>query len=192
MVSSLLNSKIVGFNVGSSPASGSSTLSIGAGGFSAVISALDSDSRFKTLSRPSVRVRSGFQAKFSVGQDVPVLGQSTLDKNGNPVQSINYMSSGDILSVTPDVHEKIIDLVVSQEISSFTATTSGVNNSPTLLKRSVSTNLSLKPDETVAIAGLNDSSTDNSRNRLFGYSVGHSDIDSETEIIVFLNVDKIN
>jgi hypothetical protein len=56
------------------------------GGLDVVLAMLDQDSRFKTISRPMVRVRSGAQARFSVGQDVPVLGQATLDKNGNPVQ----------------------------------------------------------------------------------------------------------
>ncbi|MFJ3044782.1 hypothetical protein ACIPEN_03020 [Herbaspirillum chlorophenolicum] len=40
----------------------------------AVFSALSSDSRFKTISAPSLRVRSGASGRFSVGQDVPVLG----------------------------------------------------------------------------------------------------------------------
>lgn len=191
LVSSLLSPKILGLNVAPSIPSGSNSLSVGAGGFNLILSTLDNDSRFKTVSKPSVRVRSGSQAKFSVGQDVPVLGQATLDKNGNPVQSVNYMSSGDILTVTPDVHENIIDLNVSQEISSFTATTSGVNNSPTLLKRTVTSNLSIKADETIAIAGLNDSSSDGSHNRLFGYNIGHLDDESSTEIIVFLTVEKV-
>ena len=56
----------VGSSVGSVLTTGNS-LSLGLGNFAVAISSLDADSRFHSLSRPSVRVRSGFQAKFLVG-----------------------------------------------------------------------------------------------------------------------------
>jgi general secretion pathway protein D len=40
----------------------------------AVYSALSADSRFKVVSTPSLRVRSGGSGRFTVGQEVPVLG----------------------------------------------------------------------------------------------------------------------
>ena len=163
----------------------------GAGGFSVLLASLDSDSRFKTISRPSVRVKSGGTAKFLVGQDVPVLASSTLDKNGNPVQSVNYVSSGDILTVTPDIHQSIIDLSVTQELSSFTSTTSGVNNSPTLLKRTVSSSLSVRPNELITIAGLSDLSVSSAHSRLFGFEIGRSDSSASTEIIVLLTAETV-
>lgn len=116
-----------------------------------------------------VRVRSGAQARFSVGQDVPVLGQATLDKNGNPVQSVDYRQSGVILTVTPDIHESIIDLDISQELSSFVATTTDVNNSPTLLKRTVNSKLSIRSGEVVIFAGLNEKKKRSNRKPFFWF-----------------------
>jgi len=170
---------------------GSNSLGVQNAGLDVVLSLLDQDSRFKTISRPMVRVRSGAQARFSVGQDVPVLGQATLDKNGNPVQSVDYRQSGVILTVTPDVHESIIDLDITQELSSFITTTTGVNNSPTLLKRTVNSKLSIKPGEVVIFAGLNETKADQSESRFLGFKVGSQANNTDTEILVFVEAERI-
>ena len=151
--------------------SGANAIGYVNGGLDVVLSLLDKDSRFKTVSRPMVRVRSGAQARFSVGQDVPVLGQAVLDKNGNPVQSIDYRQSGVILTVTPEVRESVIDLDNFEELSSFIATSTGVNNSPTLLKRSVNSKLSIKAGEVVIFAGLNEQKR-STQSRFLGFKVG--------------------
>lgn len=122
--------------------------------FSAVVSALSTDSRFKVISSPSARVRSGSSAALTVGSDVPVLGQATMDKNGNPVQSVEYKSSGVILNVSPVAYDEVVQLQLDQQISNFVPTTSGVNNSPTLIKRQIKTNLGLKSDDVVVMGGL--------------------------------------
>ncbi|MBI5437639.1 MAG: hypothetical protein HY936_01565 [Nitrosomonadales bacterium] len=56
--------------------------------------------------------------------------------------------------------ETVVDLDISQELSSFVATTTGVNGSPTLLKRTVNSKLSIKPGEVVIFAGLNEKKND--------------------------------
>ena len=180
----------VGSNIGTVIGSGNS-LSIGTGQFALVLSALDADSRFKTITRPSVRVRSGSQAKFTVGQSVPVLGSVTLNSTGSPTQSINYQSSGDIMTVTPDVHSSVIDLDITQEISSFVATTTGVNGSPTLMNRSVVSSLSVKSGEMVVIAGLTVATTNHTGNKLFGFNLAHEDDNNDTEIVVLLQIQKL-
>lgn len=171
--------------------SGANTIGYVNGGLDVVLSLLDQDSRFKTVSRPMVRVRSGAQARFSVGQDVPVLGQAVLDKNGNPVQSIDYRQSGVILTVTPEVRESVIDLDISQELSSFIATSTGVNNSPTLLKRSVNSKLSIKAGEVVIFAGLNETKTDQTQSRFLGFKVGDQSNQGQTEILIFVEAQRI-
>lgn len=171
--------------------SGANTIGYVNGGLDVVLSLLDQDSRFKTVSRPMVRVRSGAQARFSVGQDVPVLGQAVLDKNGNPVQSIDYRQSGVILTVTPEVRESVIDLDISQELSSFIATSTGVNNSPTLLKRSVNSKLSIKAGEVVIFAGLNETKTDQTQSRFLGFKIGDQSNQGQTEILVFVEAQRI-
>lgn len=189
LAAKLLQGKI-GASIGAT-LTGANTLSFASGGLDLVLATLDQDSRFKTISRPMVRVRSGSQARFAVGQDVPVLGQAQLDKNGNPIQAIEYKQSGVILTVTPDVHESVVDLDISQELSSFVATTTGVNNSPTLLKRTVNSKLVVKPGEVTVFAGLNETKHDETSSSLFGYKVNNRKTDGDSEILVFVEVQRI-
>lgn len=163
------------------------------GGIEAVLSALDADVRFKSISRPQVRVRNGAQARFSVGQDVPVLGASQLDKNGNPVQSVDYKQSGVILTATPEIRGDVIELSLNQELSNFVVTKTGVNNSPTLIKRAVNTKLGLVPGEVVVLAGLQDDQEDEALNRVpfLGWLIGQERQQKRSEILVFIEVVRI-
>lgn len=172
---------------------GGVSLKIVSGGLEAVLSALDADVRFKSVSRPQVRVRNGAQARFSVGQDVPVLGTAQMDKNGNPVQSVDYRQSGVILTATPEIRDDVIELAIHQELSNFVVTRTGVNDSPTLNKRSVNTKLGMVPGEVVMLAGLQDDSEDGSDNRIpwFGWIIGKDRREKRSEILVFLEVIRI-
>jgi len=191
LVASLLSGKLA-IDFASNVLDGVS-VKIAAGGIDAVLSALDSDARFKSISRPQVRVRNGAQARFSVGQDVPVLGAAQLDKSGNPVQSVDYKQSGVILTASPEIREGVIELNLHQELSNFVVTKTGVNNSPTLIKRSVDTRLGLVPGEVVVIAGLQDDQEDESRNRVpfFGWLFGQAQQKRQSEILVFIEAQRI-
>lgn len=171
--------------------SGSNQLGVIAGGLDAVVSLLDQDSRFKSVARPMLRVRSGAQAKFSVGQSVPVLGATSLDRNGNPVQSVDYKPAGTILTVQPDIRRDVIDLNITQELSSFVQTTTGVNNSPTLMQRTANSQLGIKPGEVVLFAGLEQENESESNSRFFGYSVGKQAEHDTTQVLLFIEAQRI-
>ena len=166
---------------------------IAQGGIEAVVSALDADARFKSVSRPQVRVKNGAQARFSVGQDVPVLGQVQSDRAGNALQSIDYKQSGVILTATPEIREGVIELSLAQELSNFVVTKTGVNGSPTLIKRSVNTKLGLVPGEVVVLAGLQDDQEDETQNRMpwLGWLLGRERQEKRSEILVFIEVQRI-
>lgn len=198
VVASMLSSKLVATASGglvglASNLLGGVSLKIVSGGLEAVLSALDADVRFKSVSRPQVRVKNGAQARFSVGQDVPVLGNAQLDKNGNPVQSVDYKQSGVILTATPEIRDDVIELIVHQELSNFVVTRTGVNDSPTLNKRSVNTKLGMVPGEVVVLAGLQDDQENGSDNRIpwLGWIVGQDRSQKRSEILVFLEVVRI-
>lgn len=129
-------------------------LKVSVGGFDAIYSALAADSRFKLVSSPTMRVKSGGSARFVAGADVPVLGNVTYPNNGQPVQSVEYKPSGVILDIKPMVRELVTDLTIGQQISSFVQTTTGVNQSPTLLKRELQTTVSTRDGEVVVLGGL--------------------------------------
>ena len=161
------------------------------GSLDAAISILDQDSRFKVVSRPLLRVRTGAQATFSVGQQVPVLGTVSQDKNGNAVQSVEYRQSGTIFTVQPDVRVDVVDLTVTQELSSFVATTTGVNNSPTLLQRTASSQLSIKPGEVVVFAGLEEQRDDDTQSSIFGFHLNKNKNNATSEVLLFIEAQLI-
>lgn len=157
-----------------------------------VAQSLATDGRFKVLSRPYVRVKSGASARFTSGDEVPVLGVAQLDKSGNPVQSVEYRSSGVILDVVPTVRGDVIDLSILQQLSNFVPTQNGVNNSPTLLKREVKTGLVARSGEVVVLGGLVSSRTNRDESKLFGLiPVSWSDSEDKAEILVVLEVQRI-
>lgn len=160
----------------------------------AVYSALSGDKRFKLVSSPTMRVKSGNSARFVAGSEVPVLGNVSYQNNGQAVQSVDYKSSGVILDLKPQVREDVTDLTIFQQISSFVPTTTGVNQSPTLLKRELQTQVSAKADEMIVLGGLEESQATESEQGLsflprFLRSSG--DDRTRTEIMVVLHVQRI-
>jgi len=80
------------FSFGSAQESGN-YVSVRSSTVSAIMQALDTDSRFKVLSSPSLRVASGQTASLTVGDDVPVLGAITYPNGAAaPVQSVEGIS----------------------------------------------------------------------------------------------------
>jgi len=126
-----------------------------------VISAFKSDNRFKMVSSPSLRVKNGKNSRFTVGTETPTIGSTTLTDAGQPIQSVQYRSSGVILEITPTIHEETIDLVINQQLSSFVPTTTGVNNSPTLTKREIMTTVSTTDGQLIILGGLDETRTSN-------------------------------
>lgn len=179
----------VQFNAGSSLVG--SSIHFAGSNLDAILSILDQDSRFHVVSRPMLRVKTGTQAKFSVGSQVPILGSVSQDKNGNPVQSVDYKQSGTIFTVQPDVRQEVIDLSITQELSSFVATTTGVNSTPTMLQRTANSTLSLHSGEVVVFAGLEEQRDDDSTSSLFGFSLGKKKNSTSTEVLLFIEAQRI-
>lgn len=193
LAGSLLAGKLQ-FNLGAAKTA-DNFFSFSVGDVTAIMQALDSDSRFKVLSSPQVRVSSGRSATFVVGEDVPVLGAITYPQGGSsPVQSVDYRSSGVIFNISPQIHEASIDVRVDQQISTFVNTTTGVNNSPTLTKRQLSTNVSMANGDVVVIGGLrNDKDTAASSGLSFlpSFFKAKTAEKSNSEILLFLQLKKL-
>lgn len=181
----------LGLALGSQTSAGDAVV-LHAGGAQAIVSALQADSNFKLLSSPSLRVRDGGKGRFSVGSDVPVLGSIQLDRNGNPVQSVEYKPSGVILDISPHVYVDSVSLHLGQQESSFISTSTGVNNSPTLLKREIQTDLVLKPGDVVVMGSLNEKRTTKAnRGQTFlpNWMQARSDDEQMSDLLLVLAVD---
>jgi general secretion pathway protein D len=184
----------LGVSVGASEAL-SNALTIKTGSVQAALSALQGDSRFKAVSTPTLRVKSGQRAQLMVGQDVPTLSSVSYPQGSAvPVQSVEYRSSGVILSLSPLVRQASIDVQVDQQISDFARTESGVNNSPTLTKRSLSTTVGMMDGDLIVLGGLTqdrDSSSNSGHSFLPKFMRSASSSDSRTEVLLLLQVSRV-
>lgn len=164
------------------------------GDFTAIYSALNSDGRFKLVSSPTMRVKSGGNARFVAGAEVPVLGNVTYPEGGQAVQSVEYKPSGVILDVRPQVREAVTDLTINQQISSFVATTTGLNQTPTLLKRELKTEITTTDGEIIVLGGLEENQdTDESAGLPFlpDFLRAKGEGRQRTEIMVVLDARRI-
>ncbi|MGB4117336.1 MAG: type II secretory pathway, component PulD [Polaromonas sp.] len=160
----------------------------------AVFSALATDTRFKSISNPSLRVKNGASARFSVGADVPVLSSVQSDKNGNPIQAVDYKPSGSIFDIRPNIRDDTIDLQISQQLSTFVLTTTGVNNSPTLIKREISTSVGAVDGDVILLGGLDEDKSITDKNGfsfLPDWAKSKGSDSSKTQILLVLQVQKL-
>jgi len=188
LIANVLGARL-GANIGTTDSG--SALSIKSATFEAVINALDSDGRFRQVSNPRVIVDDYEKTTISVGDETPTISGTSLDNNGRQIQQIVYRSSGVILDVLPKVlgNGKIM-MTIDGQVSSFQSTTTGVNNSPTLVKRQVKTNLTLDDGEVMVIGGLNDTkSTSNTSGISFlpKFLSVTNEQSSKTELVLVLS-----
>ncbi|GLR11945.1 type II secretion system protein [Chitinimonas prasina] len=124
------------------------------------LSALASANRATLLFTPRIMARNGESATIQVGQEVPIITSQQSDSNtntnnGGPLQTVQYRTSGVVLKVRPVIHAGgRVELEISQEVSSPTATDTGVSSSPTFSTKRVDTKLSIRDGATVLIGGL--------------------------------------
>jgi len=179
----------LGMNIGTPSSNGA--ISVKGANFSAVLDALKSDGRFRQVAAPSGFVNAGEHFTITIGDEVPTLGNVQQDNKGNAVQSVVYRSSGVILDVVPRVVQgdtaSRVEATVKAQVSSFSSTATGVNNSPTLSKREVNTSLTLDDGEIVILGGLNGSKMTNNGSHLFGMvPFGESRSSESTELLLVL------
>ncbi|HAX2810097.1 TPA: type II and III secretion system [Escherichia coli] len=181
-----------GVSLGSSSSMGN-YISFSSGTLNAMYELFSTDNRFKVVSAPQLRMDSGKEATFSVGEQVPVLGSVSYE-NGKAVQSVTYRDSGVIFKVKPVITSSRISLNVNQQLSNFVKTDTGVNDSPTLLKREVDTSLTLKDGDIVLLGGLaenKDSQASTGLSFLPKSWSQKSDEKSRTDMVILLQVKKV-
>lgn len=124
---------------------------------------------------------------------MPVLGNISY-QNGVAIQAVDYKSSGVILDLQATARDDSTDLRIAQQISSFIPTSTGVNQSPTLLKRELLTNVTSKPEDLIMLGGLDesqDSGDDTGFSFLPAFMRSSGSTKQSPEIMVLLNVQRI-
>lgn len=166
----------------------------------ATLHALSGVSKTEILSRPSILTRSNQQATILVGQSVPIITNSRVsDTTNTTINTVQYEDVGIILRVTPFItNEGMVEMIVSPEISSLSATTvpiSNTVNSPVIDRRSADTVVVTPSDQTIVIGGLISTQTADRDKKvpllgdipLLGYAFKRKQkTDTKTELLIFL------
>lgn len=169
-------------------------ITVNAGNLDAMFELFRTDQRFRVVSSPTLRVKSGSKGNFSVGSDVPVLS-NVIYQDGRPIQSIEYRSSGVIFDIQPTIKNQAIDLKIQQQLSNFIKTDTGVNNSPTLVKRDLVTDVTVKSGDVIVLGGLAENKMSSGETGFSilpkGWLSGKSNENTKTDIIVLLQVKEL-
>jgi general secretion pathway protein D len=126
----------------------------------AFLTASENRSRVKTLSAPSVLTTDSSEARIQVGTSVPILTSQaatgvTVGGTSTFSQTITNVDTGITLSVTPRITSTgLVSLRINQEVSAAEPTTSSGIESPSISKRSVTTQAVAQDGQTIALGGL--------------------------------------
>lgn len=139
----------------------------------AFLNASENRSRVRVLSAPTILATDNSDAKIQVGSEVPILTSQAV-VGGVAVGATNVFSNtvtdrdtGIILSVTPRITSTgLVSLKISQEISSAQAPPAGTIQSPSFLKRTISTRAVVGNNQTIALGGLIQESVNTTTNRI--------------------------
>lgn len=173
---------------------------LGEHGLDATLHALAAKNKTEILSRPSILTRSSQQATIMVGQEVPIVTNSRIsDQTNTTINTVQYRDIGIILRVTPFITpEGLVEMIVSPEISSLSATTVAISNTadaPVIDKRAADTVVVTPSDRTVVIGGLISTENKDRENKVpilgdipvVGYAFKRKQkSDAKTELLIFL------
>lgn len=181
----------LGFDLGINVSGSGSIFKLQSHNINAILKIVDTDSRFKSISKPSLLISSGENAVFNAGSDVPILG-GTSTQNGTVTQNVQYRSSGTLLNVKPTALLDVINVEIKQEFSSFIQNRTSNIETPILNKRLIDTKLAVKDGDFIVLAGLSESSNSESKDSLFNFTLSKSKDKKRSETLLLLQITKQN
>ncbi|AIW12686.1 type II secretion system secretin GspD [Vibrio tubiashii] len=131
-------------------------LSVVMGDWTALISAVSTDSNSNILSSPSITVMDNGEASFIVGEEVPVItGSQTGSNNDNPFQTVERKEVGIKLKVVPQINEgNSVQLKIEQEVSNVLGANGAVD--VRFAKRQLNTSVMVEDGQMIVLGGLID------------------------------------
>ena len=167
----------------------------------ATLKLLETEGKAQLLSNPKVVTKSGTQANFTVGGEIPV------PYANNQGVGAEFKKYGVILVVLPvvladkkDTVDVQIQLEVSNPSSGAGSVVVGVTTIPSMVTRQIQTEVELKSGETLVIGGLKSSNREVVKNRvpilgsipLLGALFSSTDIkESQSSLFLFVTFDII-
>ena len=128
------------------------------GSIKAAITALGAHSDVEVVSAPKIIALDNHTARLEVGDQVPIItqsSQSTITSGAPVINSVDYRNTGVILNVTPRIsRDAKVLLDVAHEVSSVAQTSTSSIDSPTIQERKLESTLILQDGTVVALGGL--------------------------------------
>ncbi|MEZ8030055.1 type II secretion system protein GspD [Enterovibrio norvegicus] len=136
------------------------------GDWTALVTAVSSNSDSNILSSPSLMVLDNEEASFIVGEEVPVVtGSATGSNNDNPFQTVERKDVGIKLKVTPQINEgDSVQLSIEQEISNVLGASGAVDIR--FGKRQLTTSILAADQQMIVLSGLIDEQTNESEQKV--------------------------
>ena len=123
-----------------------------------MLNLLSTITKVKVISSPTVMVLNNHTASLDVGDQIPVATASSVSVQASEapvVNTIQQQNTGIILKVTPRVNQGgLVQMEISQEVSTPGATTSSTIQSPTIQQRKIDTTVAVQDGQTLALGGL--------------------------------------
>jgi general secretion pathway protein D len=125
----------------------------------AIVSAIQSDSRFKVLSSPSILASDNRPARIQIGSEDPIATGSTTVQVGTPASTttIQYRNTGRIVTIIPQVNSQgLVNLQILAEVSQVRQESVQVGQDffPAFDIRQAETTAVVQDGETLAIGGI--------------------------------------
>ncbi|PCS21131.1 type II secretion system secretin GspD [Candidatus Enterovibrio escicola] len=129
------------------------------GKWTALVTAVSSDTDSNILSSPSLMVLDNEEASFIVGEEVPVVNGITMgSSNDKPFKTIERKDVGIKLKVTPQINEgDSVQLTIEQEISNVLGANGAVDIR--FSKRQLTTTVLVADQQMIVLSGLIDELT---------------------------------
>ena len=138
---------------------------------SALLDASQTDGRTKILSAPSIIATDNISASITVGASVPTLSSQALtgaQQDGSSLfaNTVANVQTGVTLAITARVNASgIVTMIINQEVSSPMPSSGGIN-SPSIDRRNVNTQITVRDGDTIAIGGIMSETNIFSRSRV--------------------------
>lgn len=125
----------------------------------AVLHALAEKKDINVISSPSLMVLNNQEAVIQVGDQVPVRTTESINTGGanNPIQTsaIEMRDTGVMLKVKPRVNAGgVVIMDIEQSVDTPSKTSTSSIDSPTILKRSITSSVAVDSGETIVLGGL--------------------------------------
>ncbi|CZF84970.1 Type II secretion system protein D precursor [Grimontia celer] len=136
------------------------------GDWTALVTAVSTNSDSNILSSPSLMVLDNEEASFIVGEEVPVVtGSATGSNNDNPFQTVERKDVGVKLKITPQINEgDSVQLNIEQEISNVLGASGAVDIR--FGKRQINTSVLAADQQMIVLSGLIDEQTNESEQKV--------------------------